>query len=392
MLSDHNHGTIDSSCIESSYANVFEVFSSYGEIVIAFGSSVAFDKDLGRLSALLTNRIIVSPFIAKQLVSLLNIKICEYEAVFGSLTKEVQRVSLQDTTSLLKDIPCYLSEQTAKKAIFLMKLIDGLDTEYALERSFKISNQSLLTNRFIMGFKKDILPQNPNKTIISLFNQMGMPERFITDCSELLPKAEFIHFGFEEQHDSCMYKAYLEFKTTLKFAADGTKVVQDPYLVFLGYKWNPYDNSKCAVTRYTCYPMLSMAEIEEKLSCLYEGNPQHRSLETVKDILNNTVKIISNNKIIYEEVTEENNPRKSFDMNLYAAGLRIRDIYSYLTDIAGHYAIPADKFMPFCDGIMDKQFGHLSGGIDRAGRDFLTVYYGVEGIDNRRRRHPVRQV
>jgi hypothetical protein len=252
-----------------------------------------------------------------------------------------------------------------------------------LERSFKISERSLLTKRFIMGFKKDDLTKNPDETLISICGQMGMPDRFLDDCRRLLCKTEFVHFGFEEQHDGCLYKAYLEFKTNLKFGSDGVRVTQEPFLVFLGFKWNPFDNNKGVVTRYTCYPLLSLEEIQEKLSCLFERNQDYQSFQTARNILNKTVKIISNNKIIYEEVSEENNPRKSFDMNLYGANLRIRDIYPFLMDIGRHYFLPADQFIPLCDSICDKTFGHLSGGVDREGKDFLTVYYGVEGIDSR---------
>ena len=381
---EQNHGTIDSSCIETAFANVFEMLCSPGEIVLLFGNIQAVDAERGDfLSANLATRIILSPHTAKRLATLLDDKIHDYESVFGPLTKEVPTFSAQEKISFHNDIPPYASEKTAEKANFLMRQIDRLDVEYGLERSFKISDRSLSMKRFIMGFKKGDLTQNPDETMISIFRQMGMPDRFLDDCRGLLCKTEFVHFGFEEQRDGCLYKAYLEFKTNLKFGSDGARVTQEPFLVFLGFKWDPFDNNKCAVTRYTCYPLLSLEEIQEKLSCMFERNPDYKSFQTAKNILNKTVKIISNNKIIYEEVSEENNPRKSFDMNLYGANLRIRDIYPFLMDIGRHYSLPADQFIPLCDKISDKTFGHLSGGIDREGKDFLTVYYGVEGIDSR---------
>ena len=381
---EQNLGTINSSCIETAFANAFEVLCSPGEIVLLFGSIKAFDAERGDfLSAHLATRIILAPLTAKRLATLLNDKIHDYESVFGPLTKEVPTFSAQEQTSFRYDIPQCASEKTAEKADSLMRLIDSLDIEYGLERSFKISDRSLLMNRFIMGFKKDDLTQNPDKTMISIFRQMGMPDRFLDDCRGLLCQTEFVHFGFEEQLDGCLYKAYLEFKINLKFGSDGARVTQEPFLVFLGFKWDPFDNNKGAVTRYTCYPLLSLEEIQEKLSCLFERNPDYKSFQTAKNILNKTVQIISNNKIIYEEVSEENNPRKSFDINLYGANLRIRDIYPFLMDIGHHYSLTADQFIPLCDRISDKTFGHLSGGVDREGRDFLTVYYGVEGIDSR---------
>lgn len=378
-------GTIDSSRIESKGANVFEVMSNPGEIVLAFGNMQPVEavRNDG-VTAYLANRIIMAPSIAKRFAALLARKVQEYESVFGPLDREVPTLYPQEQNSLPADSPTYASEKTAEKARSLARLIDGLGVEYGLERSFKISDRSLLMNRFIMGFKKDQLPGDPDKTMGSVFMQMGMPGAFIDECRALLPQTEYFHFGFEEQRTGCLYKAYLEFKVPIEFGTDGSRIRQEPFLVFLGFKWNPFDGSTRAMSRYTCYPLLSPEEIQEKLACLFERNPEYKSFETAQNIVQNSVKVISNDKIIYEEVSEENNPRKSFDMNLYGADLCIRDIYPLLMDIGRHYSLPDDQFVPLCDRIRDKRFGHLSGGIDREGKDFLTVYYGVERVQGSR--------
>jgi hypothetical protein len=371
--------------METALANVFEVQSSPGEISLLFGMiQAAVSGSSASLPARLDHRIILSPHIAKRFAFLLSRKIGDYEAVFGPLLDEVPTAAVQRSTLFPDDIQRCASPGTSAMAQALVRLIAGLDVECGLERSFKISEGSLLQHRFLIGFKKDDLPGDAAATVMSVFRQMGMPDRFRSDCLERLSGAEFVHFGFEEQGEGCLFKAYLEFKTNVKFGLDGAKVAQEPFTVFLGFKWNPFDSSKSALSRYTCYPLLTVAEIEEKLSCLFERNPAYKSFETARHILNKTVKVISTNKIIYEEVTEENNPRKSFDINLYGANLTIRDIYPFLMDIGRHYSLPAEQFSQLCAGISDKAFGHLSGGVDREGKDFLTIYYGVENISNRR--------
>lgn len=377
-------GTIESSHMESSFANVFEVFSAPGEIVLVFGALLKVEAGQNSdLPANLANRIILSPHITKKLASLLANIISEYEAVFGPLTKEVVACIPEVENSFCADPPQYASEKTAEKATALIALVDGLDVEYGLERSFKISDHSLLMNRFIMGIKKDRLLNNPDESLNFVFRHMGMPDRYMDECRTLLATTEFIHFGFEEQQHGCLYKVYLEFRIPLTTGLGGVRVNQEPFLVFLGFKWDPFDNSTRAKTRYTCYPLLSLEEIQEKLACLFERNPGYKSFETAQNILNESVKVVSNDKIIYEEVSEDNNPRKSFDMNLYGASLYMRDIYPLLMDIGRHYSLPPDKYIPLCDRISDKRFGHLSGGIDREGKDFLTVYYGVEEVNRR---------
>ena len=72
---------------------------------------------------------------------------------------------------------------------------------------------------------------------------------------------------------------------------------------------------------------------------------------------------------------EEGNPRRSFDINLYEAALRLRDLDSPLAAARRRYRISDETFGPLFQQVADARFGHLAGGIDRRGRDFLTVYY-----------------
>jgi hypothetical protein len=77
-------------------------------------------------------------------------------------------------------------------------------------------------------------------------------------------------------------------------------------------------------------------------------------------------------------VTEKGNPRNSFDINLYKSGVRIEEIKPFLVKLADYYDLDPQEFSVFCDQIASKRFGHLAGGLDREGRDFMTIYYGVE--------------
>ena len=66
-------------------------------------------------------------------------------------------------------------------------------------------------------------------------------------------------------------------------------------------------------------------------------------------------------------------------MNMYKAKVRLEELYPLLMDMCQHYSIPSEEFHILYDQFKAKLFGHLSGGIDREGKDFLTLYYGVEG-------------
>jgi hypothetical protein len=47
--------------------------------------------------------------------------------------------------------------------------------------------------------------------------------------------------------------------------------------------------------------------------------------------------------------------------------------------ICWHYAIPYREFNKIYEPLKSQKFGHLTGGKDREGRDFLTVYFGRKG-------------
>ena len=64
---------------------------------------------------------------------------------------------------------------------------------------------------------------------------------------------------------------------------------------------------------------------------------------------------------------------------MYRAALELRELHPFLSEMCQHYSISSETFQAIYDQVKTKIFGHLSGGIDREGKDFLTVYYGVEG-------------
>jgi hypothetical protein len=47
--------------------------------------------------------------------------------------------------------------------------------------------------------------------------------------------------------------------------------------------------------------------------------------------------------------------------------------------VCRHFSIPSEEIHTLYDPVKTEIFEHLAGGIDRDGKDFLTVYYGVEG-------------
>ena len=78
----------DDSNMRSSYANVCNVAGTREEIVLLFGMNQAWHSEQKEVNVKLSDRIILSPFAAKRLATLLNNVIRDYEFRFGSLNIE----------------------------------------------------------------------------------------------------------------------------------------------------------------------------------------------------------------------------------------------------------------------------------------------------------------
>jgi non-ribosomal peptide synthetase component F len=83
-------------------------------------------------------------------------------------------------------------------------------------------------------------------------------------------------------------------------------------------------------------------------------------------------------RLQFLEVGEEGNERRSFDLNLYDAGLTLRDAQAPLARLRQHYGVRPGQYQALYDQVSARRLGHIAGGLHRAGESFATVYYGVE--------------
>jgi tryptophan halogenase len=83
-------------------------------------------------------------------------------------------------------------------------------------------------------------------------------------------------------------------------------------------------------------------------------------------------------RLQFLEVEEDGNARLSFDLNVYDAGLAVRDFQAPLARLREHFGVRPGQFQALYDQIRNRPLGHLAGGVHRDGEAFATVYYGVE--------------
>lgn len=209
----------------------------------------------------------------------------------------------------------------------LLQLVKDLDVELGMERSFKISDKRLLQNRFLLGTSKHAIKQKADEKILGICEGMDMPGDFLERFRENLAKANYVHFGFEENAGICLYKLYLEFYRNIEKQIKGQPSESGPFVLHLGFKWDASDNTKHALTQYLWYPLLSVRDMITRIADRFDPRRTQTPFEIAKGIVSAASIKMDPQAVLYLEVTEENNPRRSFDINVYRAGVKLRELY-----------------------------------------------------------------
>lgn len=273
----------------------------------------------------------------------------------------------------MEERPRYLL--TAETSALLFGLVEDLGVEFGYERSFKLLEGEILAYRYILSLGPNAVKKNPPGSILEICRRLEMPGELLADFERLFPRAHIIHFGIEETRTGCIVKAYLEFVGNFRNAVRNKT---GPFHLYAGYKWDAADPARRAITTYTCYPSLNPRGMLRKLSDIY-GPAHGTSRELARRVLEAALGRVMYNHILYVEVEEAGNPRTSYDLSIYKAKLTLRDVHPVLAEMCRHFSIPPEAFRDRYEAARDRTFGHLSGGIDREGRDFFTVYFGAEG-------------
>lgn len=230
-----------------------------------------------------------------------------------------------------------------------------------VERSFKLTGGGILGDRLLAGLSLDRVGID---WTLQACRRLGMPANDIESFRAGLPEADVVHFGCEAGDGGVLYKVYLEYPRRLA-AAGGA-----PRLLHVAWKWDAQNPSRRAVARYRCLPDLTLADIEARIDRLEPG-PAGALLKDVAALS----AARSPEPLMYLEVDEEGNARASFDLNVHAAGLALREIEPQLRGLRAHFGVPAGDFDACFDPARAARLGHVAGGLARSGTPFATFYY-----------------
>ncbi|MDZ7841200.1 MAG: hypothetical protein U5R46_10350 [Gammaproteobacteria bacterium] len=266
-----------------------------------------------------------------------------------------------------------MDEQTLRAGVLPFQIVEAWGVGCGYERSCKLSARRILANRYLLGVDTAKVDRN---RFLEAARRLGMPQALYDRFHDGLPEANLVFLGFEDsEEDGCIYKIYLEYWQRLKRRLESGAGDGEPQLLHEGFKWYVDAPARQVVTRYECLPRLDAAQIVQHIEAAYQDAPSTATLEAVRRILALAASSAAGKRLLFVQVSEPGNPRRSFDLNVYPAGLRVRDAITPIRRAAASLQVPVDKLERLMSMIPDKHLGHISGGLSRGGDEYLTVYY-----------------
>jgi len=258
----------------------------------------------------------------------------------------------------------------------LLQRVSELGVPYGREDSFKMAPGRMLQNRVLIGIQSTHLRAS---AFFDIASELGMPG----DCPALLlpqmAQANALFFGIEDRPGGSVCKVYLEFWDRVRQQVRRTGA-KTPLLLHMGVKWDSALAGRHELARYMCYPLLSNQDILRRMAAVYPHNKLTLAGEAALGMVCQGVKRNPTASLLYLEASEGGNPRCSFDVNLYKTGMRVADAGPELRLAAGHLGISPEAIEAQLQRLGSCPLGHLSGGTDRHGDEFLSVYGEIQAL------------
>lgn len=247
--------------------------------------------------------------------------------------------------------------------------LNEMDVVYGREDAFKLLPEQLISGRILIGVDAGGYPA---PDMLRLAASLGMPEHCLAPLLPHCATANAVFIGIEQSDGGALLKVYLEFWDVVRATVASTGA-RAPQLLHLGVKWDSARPHRHAVARYVCYPMLGVRDILRRVAACYL-DPASALCALAQTIIRQAAHREPQASLLYLEASEDGNPRSSFDINLYKAGMQVADVSVALAAAVAALRIPAAALDAQLDVLGTCPLGHLSSGIDRHGQEFISVY------------------
>lgn len=256
-----------------------------------------------------------------------------------------------------------------------LALVASLGAPHGIERSIKFAPGRVLEERYLASVHRDALGPDPIGRLRDMGRALAMPEVALDALPRALEGAQIIHFGREREPGGEIFKLYFEYAAAVR-AAMNARPPQSA-LVHRAFKWTPGPAGALYVTLYIWLPCRTFMEIEAHLADpAFGGSP---GALCAKALLRRMERSTGAGEVMVMRVEEPGNPRRSLDINLYRADLRVGAVRDLFEQAAADLGAPMQETRAALDRCADQPLGHLSLGLARGGEPFFTIYSGVEG-------------
>jgi tryptophan halogenase len=266
-------------------------------------------------------------------------------------------------------------DATGERAALLLRLVGELGVPFQHERSFRIAQDALLANRFLLTVDRRGIAGDARARVLDIGERLEMPQALRAEAATRFDMANCVHFGFEGDAGRVVVKLYLE-RAVSEEEARLARERGEPALLHLAFKWEP-DSGAQVITEYLWHPALTAGEIAARLAQHVYRGADEASRQIAQAVLELAATRVAAERLQYLEVQEPGNGRRSFDLNLYNARLQVKDVQAQLYRMRERYGVRPGQFQALYDQIKTKVLGHLAGGVHRDGQDFFNLYYGV---------------
>lgn len=263
------------------------------------------------------------------------------------------------------------AEITDRRFLHLLQRIEALGLPSGREDAFKLTREGLIMGRVLVG-----IPAVGAKveTLLALARQfLAMPEDGHAILHAHVAQASAVFFGVENSSRGVVYKVYLEFWEQVKHAVRMNPST-GPLLLHLGIKWTSERPAHHEVAQYMCHPLLSVKKVMRRITAIYTPGQQANACTPVLEMVRQGIKHNPAASLLYLEVSETRNPRRSFDVNLYQTGISLSSCSTALRKAAAHFGVAKSEIELPLELFGHCALGHLSGGTDRHGQEFMSIY------------------
>jgi hypothetical protein len=256
-----------------------------------------------------------------------------------------------------------------------MTAIERPGVPFGREDSVKLEPTGIVTERVLVGFHAAAMPQ---QTMLAVCRELEMPPVYEQVLQEACARASVVLFGIEPRQDSVTVKAYLEFWDDVRQQVRATRS-RAPRLLHLGVKWEPGHPDRHGLTRYVCHPLLSPAEAIGRMTRLMTGCDP-RLVAAGTGLVGLAMRRAPQDTFLYLEAEDGAGPRRSYDINLYKARLRLSDALPWAVNAAQGLGLGGAEIEAVLRAHATRTLGHISAGQARDGHAFMTWYYEIEPL------------